>query len=318
MISSNPPLQLPPISFGGNVFGWTLTEKESFRILDILLDRGFTFIDTADVYGQPLGASEHLIGRWIKQRKCRSQIQLATKAGRTYTTDKDGKKVGGKNNTPAYSSAALQASLKRLQTDYVDLFYIHYDDEKTPLQQVLNHLKSEKESGKILHLGASNYAAIRLEEALILSLAEGLPQFEVLQTEYNLVRRCEFETELAPICQKYKVKTAAYFSLASGFLTGKYRTTESLAHHPRKRYTNQYFTPSGLKILATLDDLVKRYNVSHAVLSLAWLIQNPALDTCLASATKISHIDDFEKALHFQFDAEDYERLNLNQSSKCN
>lgn len=301
-------LHFPPISFGGNVFGWTLDEKASFRMLDMLLERGLTFIDTADVYGSPLGQSEIIIGKWLKQRHCRDKIKLATKAGRTYTQDQSGKKIGGKNNSPDYLHTALNNSLKRLQTDYVDLFYIHYDDEITPLNEVLTCLGDMQNAGNILHLGASNYSAERLLQALKLA-EQGYPKFEVLQTEYNLVRRREFETELAPICQQYSVKTATYFSLASGFLTGKYRTLDSLTHHPRLRYTAQYLNASGTKVLAILDELTQKYQVSHAVVALAWLLQQKSVNTCLVSATRVEHLNDFETALHFQFDREDFERL---------
>ncbi|HLS29966.1 MAG TPA: aldo/keto reductase, partial [Flavobacteriaceae bacterium] len=233
----NTNIKTPPIMFGGNVFGWTLDEKESFRMLDMLLDRGFTFIDTADSYGKETGLSEKIIGKWMKDRKVRHEITLATKAGNVHTKKPDGTIERSRDNSPAYLKKCIENSLQRLQTDHIDLFYTHFDDEDTPVKDVLETYQEFIKAGKTRIIGASNFSQARLKEALELAENSDLPKYEVFQTEYNLMEREEFEGGLGELCSRYDVSTATYFSLASGFLTGKYRTKEDFKGTSRQMLT---------------------------------------------------------------------------------
>ena len=306
----NTDLKTPPIMFGGNVFGWTLDKKESFKMLDMLLERGLTFIDTADMYGNEIGLSEKIIGKWMKERGTRDKITLATKAGRVHTIDEKGQKEKSINNSKSYLLEALSKSLERLQTDHVDLFYTHFDDEITPLNQVLEAHQQLIEENKVHYIGASNYSKPRLKEALSIARESDFPKYEVLQTEYNLMERKEFETELKQVCDDYEVSVASYFSLASGCLTGKYRKKEDFKGTARQGLTEKYFSDQGLNVLKALDEISEEHKVSNAGVALAWNIQRPGITAAIASATKEHHLDAFEEALTIKLSKEEMEKLN--------
>lgn len=306
----NTNIKTPPIMFGGNVFGWTLDEKESFRMLDMLLDRGFTFIDTADSYGKETGLSEKIIGKWMKDRKVRHEITLATKAGNVHTKKSDGTIERSRDNSPAYLKKCIENSLQRLQTDHIDLFYTHFDDEDTPVKAVLKTYQEFIKAGKTRIIGASNFSQARLKEALELAENSDLPKYEVFQTEYNLMEREEFEAGLGEFCSRYDVSTATYFSLASGFLTGKYRKKEDFKGTSRQMLTEQYFNDKGKNVLKTLDEIAEEHSVSNAGVALAWILNRPFTSTAIASATKESHLDSFEEAVNLKFSEAEMGALN--------
>ena len=306
----NSTIKTPKIMFGGNVFGWTLDEKESFRMLDMLLERGFTFIDTADSYGKETGLSEKIIGKWMKDRKVRQEITLATKAGNVHTKQADGSIKRSRDNSPAYLEKCINNSLNRLQTDYVDLFYTHFDDEITPVKDVLETFQKFIKAGKTRIIGASNFSTSRLKEALTLAENSDLPKYEIFQTEYNLMERKEFESGLANLCKEHQVSTATYFSLASGFLTGKYRNKEDFKGTSRQMLTEKYFNDQGKEVLKTLDQIAENHQVSNAGVALAWILNRPNVTTCIASATKENHLDAFEEALKLQLSTEEMNLLN--------
>ena len=235
-------LEISPICFGGNVFGWTTDEKESFRLLDAFLDVGFNFVDTADVYsiwadGNNGGESETIIGRWLKNRGGRERVILASKFGMEMGADKVGL-------SPSYMSEAIEASLRRLQTDYIDLYQSHKDDPKTPVGATLEGYAKLIEQGKVREIGASNFSTARLREAINLSATDGLPRYQSLQPLYCLVERTEYEGEMENLCSEENVGVISYYSLASGFLTGKYRSDSDLEGRIRgprvQKYLNEY------------------------------------------------------------------------------
>ena len=279
-------------------------------MLDLLLERGFTFIDTADSYGRKTGLSEQIIGKWMKERNVRQEITLATKAGNVHLEKPDGSIERSRDNSPAYLQNCIDDSLSRLQTDYIDLFYTHFDDEATPIKDVLETYKAFIDSGKIQIIGASNFSKNRLKEALELAEKTNLPKYEVFQTEYSLMERNEFESGLGELCNRHQVSTASYFSLASGFLTGKYRKKEDFHGTSRQMLTEKYFNATGKKVLKTLDEISEEHNVSNAGVALAWILNRPNVTTCIASATKESHLDAFEEAINLQLSEEEMDSLN--------
>lgn len=306
----NSGIQTPPIMFGGNVFGWTLNEKESFRMLDMLLERNWTFIDTADIYGKEYGLSEHIIGKWIKKRNVRDKITIATKGGRVHRTNSDGKKSKDIDNRKMYLQKCIADSLERLQTDYIDLYYTHFDDKVTPTDIVLNTYKDYLESGKIKEIGGSNYSAHRLKEILYASEEANLPKYQIFQTEYSLVERKEFEKEFRDLIKQYQVQVATYFSLASGFLTGKYQRKSDFKGTARQNLTEKYFNDQGKRVLKALDEVAEEHNASNAGVALAWILNRPQITTAIASATKESHLNSFEEAIHLRLSKEDMNKLN--------
>jgi aryl-alcohol dehydrogenase-like predicted oxidoreductase len=283
-------LTVPPLCFGCNIFGWTVDERASFALLDRLLETGLTFLDTADVYsrwapGHAGGESETIIGRWIKDRGCRERITLATKVG----MDMGDGKVGLKS---AYISRAVEDSLRRLQTDRIDLYQSHKDDPDTPQAETLGAYQRLIEAGKVRVIGASNFSAERLKEALDLSAAQGLPRYESLQPEYNLYDRASFEGPLERVCLENEVGVIGYFSLAAGFLTGKYRSEADFAKSPRgARSIPKYMTPRGMRILAALDKVAAQTGSEPATVALAWLMARPSVTSPIASATTPTQIE---------------------------
>lgn len=302
-------LYTPPIIFGGNVFGWTLDEKESFRILDQLLERGFTFIDTADSYshwapGNRGGESETIIGKWIKDKSVRDKMTIATKVGSN--PGKEGRDVSKK-----YILRAAEDSLRRLQTDHIDLYLTHWDNESTPVEETLEAYQQLLKEGKIRNIGASNLSPSRLRESLKAAEISDLPKYQVLQPEYNLVERENFENNYRPIAEEYDLAVMPYFSLASGFLTGKYRKEEDLKGD-RKEMVKKYFNENGLNLLKQMDDIAKNHKVSNAAIALAWLMKQPAVTAPIASATKESHLKAFEEAIDLELTPEEVKSLSGN------
>ena len=304
----NTDLQTPPIIFGGNVFGWTLDKTDSFKMLDRLLEKGFSFIDTADSYshwapGNKGGESETIIGNWMKDRGIREQMTIATKVGSN--PGKDGRDVS-KN----YILKAAEDSLRRLKTDHIDLYFTHWDNENTPVEETLEAYAQLLKEGKIRNIGASNLSPSRIRESLASADKNGLPAYKVLQPEYNLVEKEKFEKEFQPIAEEYNLAVTPYFSLASGFLTGKYRKTEDL-RGDRKEMVKKYFNEKGFKLLKIQDEIAREHEVSNAAVALAWLIQQPSVTAPIASATKESHLKAFEEAVKLELSREEMERLEI-------
>ena len=300
-------LQISPIIFGGNVFGWTLDEKESFRMLDEILEKGFNTIDTADSYshwapGNSGGESEIIIGKWLKQRGTRDKIVLATKVGSN--PGKEGRDVS-KN----YILKAAEDSLRRLQTDHIDLYFTHWDNEATPVEETLEAYQQLIKEGKVRHIGASNLSPERVRESLAAAEASNLPKYQVLQPEYSLMEREKFEEGYWEIAKEYEMGVTSYFSLASGFLTGKYRKKEDI-EGSRSDIVKKYFSDKGLKILDTLDNISKEHEVSNAAVALRWIMNRPGITAPIASATKSSHLKAFEEAVQLGLSGEEMELLN--------
>ena len=307
----NSGIKVYPFAFGGNVVGWTINEKQSFEILDAYIDFGLDFIDTADVYsvwapGNKGGESETIIGNWLKKTKKRENVIIATKVGMQLDIDKKGL---SKN----YIINAVEASLKRLQTDYIDLYQTHKDDPDTPLLDTLEVLDDLKKQGKIRAIGASNYSSERLGDAIKISAEHNLAKFECLQPEYNLYQREDYEKNLEPFCSENNIGVITYFSLASGFLTGKYRSENDFSKSSRGQGMKKYLNPRGFKILDALDKAAKEYNVSNAAIALAWIIARKGLTAPIASATNIEQLKELVMATKLKL-SEDT-RTNLNVAS---
>lgn len=293
-------LQIYPIVFGGNVFGWTLDEKPSFEILNGFTGAGFNFIDTADVYsrwkpGNSGGESEKIIGKWMKEKKNRHDIILTTKVGSDMG---DGKKGLKKD----YILKAVEDSLKRLQTDYLDLYQTHFDDESTPVQETLEAYDKLVKDGKIRWIGTSNMSPERIRESIETSEKQNLPAYQTLQPHYNLYFRENYETNLEPIVKEFGLGVFTYYSLESGFLTGKYRGKEDLDKSPRGARMEEYFNNRGMKILAALDEVSKQYHTNPAAVSLAWLIQNTTVTAPIVSATSLKQLDSIIQAPELKLD----------------
>jgi aryl-alcohol dehydrogenase-like predicted oxidoreductase len=283
-------LQVSPLAFGGNVFGWTADEATSFRLLDRFVDEGYNFIDTADMYskwvpGNKGGESETIIGKWLKQSGKRDKVVIATKLGMEMAPDRKGL-------SPAYINRAVEASLTRLQTDYIDLYQSHTDDAATPLLDTLLAYEKLIDAGKVRAIGASNYSAERFEEALAVSRKNNLPRYESMQPNYNLLDRADFEAKMQDVCVKNGVGVISYFSLASGFLTGKYRSEADLSKGPRGQMVKKYLNDRGFKVLEALDGVAKESSSTPARVALAWVLAQPGIAAPIASATTLSQLED--------------------------
>lgn len=294
-------LTIAPLMLGGNVFGWTADEKTSFAILDAFVEAGFNAIDTADMYslwvpGHKGGESETVLGNWFAGRRNRERIVLATKTGFL--------PIGGKAGlSKAHIARAVEDSLKRLKTDYIDLYFAHRDDPDTPLEETLEAFASLVKAGKVRTLGASNYPAPRLKEALAVSAKNKLPRYEVLQPLYNLYDHAGFEGELEAIAREHALGVVPYYALASGFLTGKYRSETDVKKSPRGSMVAQkYLNPRGLKILAALDAVAARLKSTPAQVALAWLMAKPAVTAPIASATSLDQVKDLIAAANLRLD----------------
>jgi aryl-alcohol dehydrogenase-like predicted oxidoreductase len=295
-------IHVKPFCFGGNVFGWTIDEQQSFKILDGFTDAGFDFIDTADVYarwapGNKGGESETIIGNWLKKSGKRDKVIIATKVGKPMAPDKQGL-------SRKYITQAVEDSLKRLQTDYIDLYQAHDDDKNIPFTETLEAFTDLIKQGKVRAIGASNYDPTRLREALQVSKENNFAAYQCLQPEYNLYEREYYENELEPVCRERNLGVITYYSLASGFLTGKYRSENDLSQSSRGAGVKKYLNPRGYKILAALDKVAAAYNTNPASIALAWVIARPGITAPIASATSIQQLNDLTKAANLNLDAE--------------
>ena len=294
-------LKVAPLAFGGNVLGWTADEATSFGLLDAFVDDGFNLLDTADVYsrwikGHSGGESETVIGRWLKKSGKRTRIVLATKVG----MDMGDGKVG---LAPKYIRQAVDDSLRRLQTDRIDLYQAHQDDPKTPLQDTLAAFADLIREGKVRAIGASNYTAARLDEALRVSARLKLPRYECLQPLYNLVERAPYEAELEPLCRREGLGVINYFGLASGFLTGKYRSEADAAKSPRGgNVVKKYLNGRGRRVLDALDSAAAQYKATPAQVALAWQMARPGLTAPIASATSLAQWQELAGAARLSLD----------------
>ena len=303
--------KLPAIVLGGNVFGWNLDEKSSHALLDASVAGGLNAVDTADVYshwkpGNKGGESETIIGTWLKGRGRRDDVFIHTKGGAPGALGE----LANANLTSAYLTKAVEASLRRLQTDYIDLYYVHYDDKVTPPEETLGCFQCLMQAGKIREIAASNYDPARLTQSLDTAQVKGLPAFSALQTLYNLYDRAPFERELQGLCVKRGLKVLPYFSLARGFLSGKYRSKDDLGKSAaRGGGVVDYLNPRGMRILDALADVARARNATSAQVALAWLKAKPAVAAPIASATSKSQLDDLIAAAALRLNAAEIAKL---------
>jgi aryl-alcohol dehydrogenase-like predicted oxidoreductase len=295
-----------PFALGGNVFGWTVSESASFDILDAFVQAGFNLIDTADVYstwvrGNIGGESETIIGRWLRKRNNRKDIILATKVGKPKGPGRAG--LSGK-----YIRLAVEDSLKRLQTDYIDLYQSHDDDLQTPMEETLGTFTDLIREGKVRAIGASNFTAERLAKSFVVSKAQGYARYETVQPAYNLYDR-RIEKDLQPLCEKEGVGIISYYALASGFLTGKYRGEEDLKKSVRGKGVAQYLNVKGMTILNALDALASKYKTSQASIALAWLMTRKAVVAPIASATSTDQLTELLKSVAINLDEDSLKLL---------
>ena len=284
----NTDLKVAPLTFGGNVFGWTVDEDTSFELLDGFTAAGFNLIDTADMYsrwkpGNSGGESEAIIGNWMKERANRSDVIIATKVGADMG-------LGDKRLSKKYILLEVAASLKRLQTDYIDLYQTHFDDADTPIEETLETYQQLINEGKVRWIGASNLSPERLKASLDISKKSGYPSYQTFQPQYNLMEREVFEKELEAICVANNLGVINYFSLASGFLTGKYRTEADFTKSARGGGVKKYLDEKGLKVLAALDKVAAELNTTPASVAIAWLIARPSITAPIASATNLGQL----------------------------
>lgn len=304
----NSGLEVAPLAFGGNVFDWTVDEPTAFQLLDTFVSAGFNLVDTADVYGKWVpgnkgGESEEVIGNWIKRTGRRQEILIATKVGLETS-------AGRKGLSKTHILRSADESLRRLQTDYIDLYQSHEDDPATPLEETLEAYDELIKQGKVRAIGASNYNAERLSEALNVSNSHGLPRYESLQPLYNLYDRAVYENELEPLCEKESLAVIPYFSLGAGFLTGKYRSEADLAKRARAGTVKKYLNERGFRILDAMDQVAAKFNSTPARVALAWLIARPSITAPIASATNLEQLNDLIEATKLELDQESIALLN--------
>lgn len=299
-------LKVPPLCFGGNVFGWTLDEAQSFSVLDASMEAGLNFIDTADTYSWWVngsgGQSETILGRWMASRRNRNQVILATKVGsqtKDHPIDVSRKHI----------LASADASLKRLQTDHIDLYYTHFDDEKTPIEETLGAYDELVRAGKVRYIAASNVSPARLNQSQEVAEQRGFPRYVALQPHYNLLVRQSFESDLAPLVEKYDWGVFTYWSLEAGFLTGKYRSEADFAQTPRGEGIRKHFDARGKALLAVLDSVAQKHHTSPTSVALAWLLAKPLVTSPIVSARDKAQLDALVKAPTLRLDAEDMARL---------
>jgi aryl-alcohol dehydrogenase-like predicted oxidoreductase len=303
-------LKIAPLVLGGNVFGWTADRKTSFAILDAFLAAGFNAIDTADVYnrfapGLSGGESEAVLGEWMKDRGVRDKIVLISKGGLEM-----GEGTGGLGKD--YLPKACDASLKRLQTDYIDIYMAHRADPDTPIEETLGAFQRLIDAGKVRHAGCSNYTADELEEALDAgSRSDG--RYEVVQPHYNLIDRRKYEDATEDVCVSHRVGVITYYALAAGFLTGKYRSENDLAGSARTRVVSQYLNPRGLKILQALDTVAARHDATPAQVALSWIMARRSVAAPIASATNTRQLTDILKSVDLKLTPEDFAELGANE-----
>ncbi len=303
----NTDLMIAPINFGGNVFGWTLDEKQSFDILDRFTEAGFNFIDTADTYSWWVngkgGQSEEIIGKWMKNRSNRNDIVLATKVGSET-------KEHGYDISKKHILKSVDESLQRLQTDHIDLYYTHFDDHITPVEETLSAYDEIIKAGKVRYIAASNLSPERLKASFDAAEKNNLPKYVALQPHYNLMEREGFETNYAPLAEQFDLSVFPYWSLAAGFLTGKYRDEADLAKSARGEGVRKYLNPKGLEVLKALDQVSAKHNTTQGTVSLAWLLSNPLITAPIVSATSASQLETVFNAPKLILDQEDIALLN--------
>ncbi|MDF2388530.1 aldo/keto reductase [Nostoc ellipsosporum NOK] len=300
-------LSIAPLVLGGNVFGWTADEKTSFDLLDRFIGGGLNAIDTADAYsrwvpGNKGGESETIIGKWMKERGNRDKVVVITKVGSDMGQ-------GHKDLSAAYIEKAVEASLKRLQTDVIDLYLSHWPDPSTPYEETLGAYQKLLAKGKVRHIGCSNLDAGQLRAALDVASLRGLPRYDVLQPEYNLYDRSSFDGPLRDLCVAQDIGVITYFSLAKGFLSGKYRSQADLGQSERGEDVGSYLNPRGMRILAALDAVSARHSAKQAEVALAWAIARPGVTAPIASATKAGQMDSLIKAASLKLTADDMAEL---------
>jgi aryl-alcohol dehydrogenase-like predicted oxidoreductase len=300
-------LEVPPITFGCNVFGWTADETTSFALLDAWLDAGLNFLDTADVYsrwhpGNSGGDSELIIGKWLNARGNRDKVILATKLGIEMAP-------GKKGLSRAYMQTAVEDSLRRLQTDYIDLYQSHRDDPDTPIEETLSAYADLIKAGKVREIGASNFSAARLAESLKISTEKGLPRYQSLQPLYSLVERAEFEGALENLCLAEQVGVIGYYSLASGFLTGKYQSRADMEGRTRGPRVEKYLNDYGFGVVKALQEVATRYEAKPGQIALAWLIARPSVTAPIASATNLEQLAELVEAADIELDADSIQKI---------
>ncbi len=304
----NSGIEVAPLVLGGNVFGWTVDETTGFKLLDAFVDAGFNLIDTADVYpkwapGCEGGESEALIGKWLERSGPRKSVVLATKVGSEMGP-------GRKGLSKDYILRAVEGSLRRLRTDYIDLYQSHRDDPDTPLEETLEAYSQLIREGKVRAIGASNYSASRLAQALEASAKNSLPRYESLQPEYNLVERQGFESSLEALCRERNLGVIPYFSLASGFLTGKYHSEADLEKSDRGNYVKKYMNERGFRIVAAVAEVAGQLKSTPARVAIAWLIARPGVTAPIASARTHDQLNDLIEATMLELDDSTIEHLN--------
>ncbi|UAB80543.1 aldo/keto reductase [Marixanthomonas sp. SCSIO 43207] len=287
-------IKTSPIIFGGNVFGWTLNEKESFEMLDLISDLGINCIDTADVYSRwhdnnTGGESETIIGNWMKSRGNRKKMIICTKAGMDMGQ-------GGVDISESHMRKSIEDSLKRLQTDYIDLFYAHKDDEKTAPEETLGVFKEYMDDRKIRYIGASNFSAERLRAFMETSRKNELPAFTVFQPEYNLIERNQYEGAIEDVCKEYRLGVVSYFSLASGLLSGKYKTEADIENSSRSSYVKKHWNQKTKDIIDAVQTIANTHKVTPAAVALTWVLHSPTVTAPIVSATKKEHLQSFREA----------------------
>lgn len=303
----NTDLTIAPVVFGGNVFGWTIDKNQSFKILDQFIAAGFNAIDTADVYsrwvdGNEGGESESIIGEWMKSRNNRDDVTVITKVGSDVGQ-------GQKDLTEKHILSAVDKSLQRLQTDHIDLYLTHWDDDRTPVEETLGAYEKLIKAGKVRWVGASNLSPKRLQTSLEASENSTLPKYEVFQPEYNLYDRQGFEEGVASLCHDHGLGVITYYSLANGFLSGKYRTDADFDKSVRGGRAKKYMNERGRRILKSLDEQAEKHGVSQAGIALAWLVNKPAVTAPIVSATKIQHLEAFTEATELNLSDDDMKLL---------
>lgn len=308
----NSGIKIAPFALGGNVFGWTVDEKESFKLLDAFVDAGLDCIDTADVYskwvpGNTGGESEEIIGNWLKLSGKRDKVIIATKVGKPMGEIKKGL-------SRKYITQAVEDSLKRLKIDYIDLYQSHEDDKNTPLTETLETFTHLINQGKIRAIGASNFEAGRFKEALQVSKDNGLASYECMQPEYNLYERQSYETTLEPVCRERNIGVISYYSLASGFLTGKYRSEHDLSKSSRGQGVKKFLNPHGYRILSALDKVAAEHSATPASIALAWIIARKGITAPIASATSIEQLQELTKAVSIKLSGDSIDLLNTASS----
>ena len=302
----NTDLEVSRINFGGNVLGWTLNEKESFEILDAFLYAGLNFIDTADTYSWWVhgvgGQSETILGKWMKVRNNRDKLIIATKVG-SQTTEHP------KDISKQHILRSVEESLQRLQTDHIDLYYTHFDDETTPVEETLSAYDEVIKAGKVRYIGASNVSPERLVQSFQAAERNNLPKYVALQPLYNLMERTKYESQYKPLVEKYDLSVMPYSSLASGFLTGKYRSKADLGKSVRGEGLKHYLDDKGLSVLKVLDMIAAKYDSKPATVALAWQLAQPTITSSIVSATSKRQLQTLIDAPELKLDAEDLEQL---------